>query len=126
VVHALLSARQPLGFVQREDGTFVGIIDSKEVQTKLKEQGQQDITAEALAHAQTHLLTPDDRLSTALSLFESTDFEVLAVVKSRIDPRLVGSIYEADLLRSYVEEADRMRREELGEVGLFTDLAGRE
>ena len=40
-----------------------------------------------------------------------------AVVKSRIDPRLVGCIHEADLLRCYVEEADRMRREELGGVG---------
>jgi CIC family chloride channel protein len=126
VVHALLSARQPLAFVQREDGAFVGIVDSKEVQAKLKEEGRQDITAEAIAHAQAHLLTPDDRMSTALSLFESTEFEVLAVVKSRIDPRLVGCIHEADLLRCYVEEADRMRREELGGAGLFTDLAGRE
>lgn len=126
VVHALLSARQPLAFVQREDGTFVGIVDSKELQAKLKEEGQQDVTAEAIAHPQTHLLTPDDRLSTAMSLFESTEFEVLAVVKSKIDPRLVGSIHEADLLRCYVEEADRMRREELGGTGLFTDLAGRE
>jgi chloride channel protein, CIC family len=126
VVHALLSARQPLAFVQREDGAFVGIVDSKEVQAKLKEEGHATITAESIAHPQIHLLTPDDRLSTALGLFESTEFDVLAVVKSRIDPRLVGCIHEADLLRSYVEEADRMRREELGEVGLFTDLAGRE
>ncbi len=126
VVHALLSARQPLAFVQREDGAFVGIVDSKEVQAKLKEEGHENITAESIAHPQIHLLTPDDRLSTALGLFESTEFDVMAVVKSRIDPRLVGCIYEADLLRSYVEEADRMRRDELGEVGLFTDLAGRE
>jgi hypothetical protein len=47
-------------------------------------------------------------------------------LKSRIDPRLVGCLHEADLLRCYIEEADRVRREELGEVGLFTDLAGRE
>jgi hypothetical protein len=38
---------------------------------------------------------------------------------SPTDPRLIGCVHEADLLRSYIEEADRMRREDLGGVGLF-------
>jgi chloride channel protein, CIC family len=120
------ASRQRLAFVQRDDGAFVGILDSAEVQAKLSEGKEAGLSAESLAHAQTHLLTTDDRLSTALGILESSEFEAVAVVKSRIDPRLVGCIHEADLLRCYVEEADRMRREELGEVGLFTDLAGRE
>jgi chloride channel protein, CIC family len=123
---AFATARQPLGFVQRDDGAFVGVVDSAEVQAKLIEGGHQDLTAESLAHPQTYLLTPDDRLSTALGILESSEFEAVAVVQSRIDPRLVGCVHEADLLRCYVDEADRMRREELGAVGLFTDLAGRE
>ena len=123
---AFVTARQTLAFVQRDDGAFVGIVDSAEAQAKLIEGKHEGLTAESLAHAQAHLLTPDDRLSTALGILESSEFEAVAVVKSRIDPRLVGCIHEADLLRCYVEEADRMRREELGEVGLFTDLAGRE
>jgi CIC family chloride channel protein len=122
--HAFLAAREPIAFVQRDDGAFVGIVDSAEAQARLIEGTNQDITAESLAHVQGHLLTPDDRLSTALNILESSEFEAVAVVKSRIDPRLVGCVHEADLLRCYVEEADRMRREELGEVGLFTDLAG--
>ncbi len=30
-----------------------------------------------------------------------------------------------DLLRSYIEEADRMRREDLGGVGLFAETSRR-
>ena len=123
---ALFTARQSLAFVQRDDGAFVGIVDSAEVQAKLVEDPLLDVTAETLAHPQTHLLTSDDRLSTALHVLESSEFEAVAVVMSRIDPRLVGCVHEAELLRCYVGEADRMRREELGAVGLFTDLAGRE
>jgi CIC family chloride channel protein len=122
----MIAARKTLAFVQHEDGTFVGLVNGAEVQAKLAEAGNHELTAESLARPQTHLLTPDDRLSTALNILESSEFEAVAVVKSRIDPRLVGCIHESDLLRCYVEEADRMRREELGEVGLFTDLVGRE
>ena len=47
------------------------------------------------------------------------------VVMSPTDPRLIGCVHESDLLRSYIEEADRMRREDLGGVGLFAETARR-
>jgi chloride channel protein, CIC family len=126
VISAFANSRQSLAFVQREDSTFIGVIDSAEAHTKTVEGGHEEATAESLAHPQAQLLTPDDRLSTALNVLDASDYDAVAVVMSRIDPRLVGCVHETELLRCYVDEADRMRRDELGGVGLFTDLAGRE
>jgi CIC family chloride channel protein len=113
---------QPLAFVHRADGTFVGIIESHKASTKIAElSAGTEVTAESLAQPQTRLLTPADRLSTALEVLDEMEYEVAAVVMSPTDPRLVGCVHEADLLRCYVEEADRMRREELGAVGLFAE-----
>ena len=58
-------------------------------------------------------------VSTALAVLEAGQFDAAPVVMSTTDPRLIGCVHEADLLRSYIEEADRMRREDLGGVGLF-------
>ena len=126
LIAAFAVSGQQLAFVQREDSTFVGVVGSAEANTKRAEGGHEEDAAEALAHPQSQLLTPDDRLSTALNVLDASDYDAVAVVMSRIDPRLVGCVHEAELLRCYVDEADRMRRDELGEVGLFTDLAGRE
>ena len=76
-------------------------------------------TAGSLAKLQARLLTPADRLSTALEVLDEMEHEAAAVVMSPTDPRLVGCVHESDLLRCYIEEADRMRREELGAEGLF-------
>jgi CIC family chloride channel protein len=121
----LVINRQPFAFVQREDGEFVGIVDGAEANARLLQGGTEDVTAESLAHKQAQILTPNDRLSTALTVLEASEFDAVAVVMSHTDNRLLGCVHEADLLRLYVEEADRMRRDELGDVGLFTDQPGR-
>jgi len=114
--------RQFLAFVHKEDGTFVGVVDSQSARAKIAEpEAASDLTAAGLAQPQARLLTPDDRLSTALTIMDEMDFDTAAVVMSPTDPRLVGCVHKAHLLRCLVEEADLMRREELGAVGLFAD-----
>jgi CIC family chloride channel protein len=111
--------RQSLAFVQQPDETLIGVIDAAEITLKLAVPGEEEATAESAAHRPAKLLTPQDRLSTALAVLEAGQFDAAPVVMSPTDPRLIGCVHEADLLRSYIEEADRMRREDLGGVGLF-------
>jgi chloride channel protein, CIC family len=122
LVSEFAKQRQSLAFVHREDGTFVGTIEAQSANAKIAELGKgSEVTAENIAQPQTRLLTPADRLSTTLSVLDETEHEAAAVVMSPTDPRLVGCVHKADLLRCYVEEADQMRREELGAVGLFAE-----
>jgi len=117
--------RQPIAFVQQPDQTFIGLIEATEVNAKLGEPGEAEATAESLAHRPAKLLTQQDRLSTALAVLEAGEFDCAPVVMSPTDPRLIGCVHESDLLRSYIKEADRMRREDLGGVGLFAESARR-
>jgi len=122
LVREFARQRQFLAFVHKDDGTLVGIVDSQSATAKIAEPGAgSDLTAGGLAQPQARLLTPDDRLSTALAVLDEMDFETAAVVMSPTDPRLVGCVHKAHLLRCLVEEADLMRREELGAVGLFAE-----
>jgi chloride channel protein, CIC family len=121
----LVVGRQSFALVQRENGEFLGIVDAAEASAKLLQGGNDGVTAATLAHTQAQILTPNDRLSTALAVLEAASHDAVAVVMSHTDHRLVGCVREADLLRCYVEEADRMRREEIGEVDLFADLTSR-
>ena len=104
---------------------MIGLIDAAEVNAKLGEPGAAEATAESLAHRPAKLLTQQDRLSTALAVLEGGEFDCAPVVMSPTDPRLIGCVHESDLLRSYIQEADRMRREDLGGVGLFAESARR-
>jgi CBS domain-containing protein len=109
-----------VAFLQRENGEFVGMVDAVDVNAAVQEGVDGTTAAETLVRRQLRPLTPADPLSAALRIFESDDSQVAAVVARRDAPRLIGCVQEADLLRLYLEEADRMRREELGAVGLFT------
>ncbi|HKF62985.1 MAG TPA: chloride channel protein [Dongiaceae bacterium] len=119
LLRLLHEQRQSLAFVQQPDETLIGVIDAAELTLKLAVPGEEEATAESSAHRPAKLLTPQDRLSTALAVLEAGQFDAAPVVMSTTDPRLIGCVHEADLLRSYIEEADRMRREDLGGVGLF-------
>lgn len=120
----LLISWQPVAFVQRENGELVGMIDAVDVNAAVLEGVDGATAAETLVRRQVEPLTPADPLSTALRIFESNELHVAAVIARRDAPRLIGCVHEADLLRLYLDEADRMRREELGAVGLFADVVG--
>jgi len=115
-------SRRSIAFVHKEDDTFVGIVEAQTANARIAELGKEsEATAGILAQPQAHLLTPADRLSTALEVLDEMEQESAAVVMSPTDPRLVGCVHESDLLRCYIEEADRMRRDELGAEGLFAE-----
>jgi len=120
----LLGSRDPIAFVQRENGEFVGLIELADLNAAMAEGVDGDAAAETLARRPAQLLTPTDTLSAALRIFEADDLQMAPVVARQDAPRLIGCVHEADLLRLYLDEADRMRREELGAVGLFADVAG--
>ena len=114
--------RRPFVYVLKEDGSFIGAVEAQSANAKLGELGKgSEMTAEGLAKPQARLLTPADRLSTALEVLDEMEEEAAAVVMSPTDPRLVGCVHESELLRCYIDEADKMRREELGAVGLFAE-----
>jgi CIC family chloride channel protein len=52
----------------------------------------------------------------AVALFDATESEALAVVDSRSTRKVIGLLTEAHALRRYSEEADRARRDLVGEV----------
>jgi len=124
VRNQLFAGRQPTAFVQRENGEFVGLVDLSDINTAMAEGADGADAVEQLAHRPAHLLTPADTLSAALRIFEAEELQMAPVVARQDAPRLIGCVHEADLLRLYLNEADRMRREELGAVGLFADRAG--
>ena len=121
----LLASGQPTAFVQRENGEFVGLVDLADLNAAVAEGDNGSAAVEQLARRPTHLLTPADTLSAALQIFEGEELLMAPVVARQDAPRLIGCVHEADLLRLYLDEADRMRREELGAVGLFTEMASR-
>jgi CIC family chloride channel protein len=51
----------------------------------------------------------------AMSLFDRTEAEALAVVDGRETRRVIGLLTEAYALRRYSEELDRHHREAIGE-----------
>ncbi len=118
--HLFRDSRQTLAFAHHPDESFVGLLDAGEVAAMLVDPDKAAATAGSAAHRPAKLLTPLDRLSTALAVLEAGEFDAAAVVVSISDPRLVGCVHETDLLRCFVEEADRMRRDDLGEVGFFS------
>jgi CIC family chloride channel protein len=125
VYAALAPSRQSVAFVQRDNGEFVGMIDAADLNAALRDSSEDAIEAEKLAQRPPQLLTPADPLTAALHFFEASESAVAPVVARQDAPRLIGCVHEADLLRLYLDEADRMRREELGTVGLFADVAKR-
>jgi CIC family chloride channel protein len=125
VYAALAPSRQSVAFVQRENGEFVGMIDAAELNAALRESTEDAVEAENMAQRPAQLLTPADPLTAALRFFESSQSQVAPVVARQDAPRLIGCVHETDLLRLYLDEADRMRREELGTVGLLGESQGR-
>lgn len=67
-----------------------------------------------LLHKSDALLTSMN-VREAVSLFDRTEAEALAVIDSETNRRVVGLLTEAHALRRYSEESERQRREMLGE-----------
>lgn len=103
-----------VAFVEDANGVFLGVVDAAEANAVLLEDRPEPTTAATLVGEQPLFLTPADRLSTALQLLEHATTGAVAVVRSADNPRVIGCVHEADVLRRYIEETEKMRQEEIG------------
>jgi CIC family chloride channel protein len=115
----LLGPRQ-VAFVENADGSFVGTVDAAHANAVLLERREpKPLAGELAAENPFFFVTLNDPLSTALDVFDEAGTAMIGVVQSAEFPRLMGAIDEVSVLRRYFDEAEQLRREELGDVGLL-------
>jgi chloride channel protein, CIC family len=77
-------------------------------------------TIETLLKFRDSVLLPGMNIKEAADLFERTESEALAVAETLRDPRVIGLLTEAHVLRRYTEELEKARRELSGEKWLHS------
>ncbi|MDR3510265.1 MAG: chloride channel protein [Caulobacteraceae bacterium] len=119
---AELRQRYPLGSTQRvvvvdEAGGYLGVALTAEA-FALADQpgGDGGKTAADIAHWRDSPLLPEMNIKQAVSIFERTESEALAVVDSIDSRRVVGLLTEGYALRRYAEELDKARSSLTGGV----------
>jgi CIC family chloride channel protein len=118
-----------VAFIEKADGTYAGMAESGEANAALLEDDSGRATAGSLVSEPPHYLTAEEALLSAFEMIESSRHETLPVVVSVEEPRVIGCVHKADVLRRYFEELDRMRIEDLGDIDIFnisTPRASRE
>jgi CIC family chloride channel protein len=70
---------------------------------------------ESIVHHRDVMLLPSMNVQQAMSTFDAAEAETLAVVDPADQNRVIGLLTEAHALRRYAEEAERRRREFMGE-----------
>jgi CIC family chloride channel protein len=80
--------------------------------------------AGALVAAADAYLLPFQNIRSALIQFEERQIEMLPVISSTADRRVIGYVTEAYALRRYNQELERRRSAELGEQSIFTPREG--
>ncbi len=106
----------PLGgpkyaFVCSEGGAYLGTIETVEAHSPAYDGTAEQTAAADLIHGEPRVLTPGDDIHTALAMFTKTASEVLPVVETAQNGRVLGSVSEAYLLRRYSQELEKHRIE---------------
>jgi CIC family chloride channel protein len=111
-----LRRRFPLGSTQRvvvvdEDGGYLGIALTADAFASVTDQPDQDAirTCADIAHWGDAPLLPEMNIKQAVSIFDRTECEALAVVEDLEGRKVVGLLSEAYALRRYAEEVDKAR-----------------
>jgi chloride channel protein, CIC family len=111
-----LRRRFPLGSTQRvvvvdEDGGYLGIALTAEAFASA-DQPEQDATRTCadIAHWGDTPLVPEMNIKQAVSTFDRTESEALAVVEDLEGRKVVGLLTEGYALRRYAEELDKARQ----------------
>jgi chloride channel protein, CIC family len=94
------------------DGRYAGIVLVPDAHAS--NLAEQVPVATILRHAD-DVLAPSMTLQQAITVFDRTESEALAVIESDATRRVVGLLSEAHALRRYVDELELRRRELLGE-----------
>jgi chloride channel protein, CIC family len=119
---AELRQRFPLGgtkrfFLTDANGDLAGTVNTADLYNPdLKLEGK---TAHDVRHGDIQYLLPHQNIRAALDRFLNTELEVLPVVASTSDRRVVGFVTEAYALRRYNQELERSRGRDLGDSTLF-------
>jgi CIC family chloride channel protein len=112
---AELRQRYPLGSTQRvvvvdPEGRYLGIALTAEAFAIADQPGgDRGRSAADIAHWRESPLLPEMNVKQAVSIFERTESEALAVVDSLENRRVIGLLTEHYALRRYAEELDKAR-----------------
>ncbi|HEY2071290.1 MAG TPA: chloride channel protein [Rhizomicrobium sp.] len=121
---AMLRKRYPVGSAKRifvTDGAehYAGMLDLPKAYDQEYDAVAETRLVGTLARESAYLL-PGENVRLALRRFEESESEVLPVLESRVERKLVGYVTEAFALRRYTQEFERRRSAELGEQDLFS------
>jgi CIC family chloride channel protein len=110
----------PLGgrsFVVAVDarGAYLGMVATAEAYATEHDDALDATRVASLARLPDNALLPDMNVKTAMTMFERTEAETLAVLDTPEDRRVVGVLTEAFAARRYAEELDKASRGALGD-----------
>jgi CIC family chloride channel protein len=105
-------------FVQRDD-QFIGTIDVLSLHAKRAEADAGLVTAGDIAKSPGSFLLPAQNIRSALMIFDGTEQEMLPVLDSPADRRIIGFLSEPYTLRRYNQALERLRENEGDRRDLF-------
>jgi CIC family chloride channel protein len=105
-------------FVQRA-GQFIGTIDVLSLHVKHGETETGPVTAGDVAKSPGSFLLPAQNIRSALMIFDGAEQEMLPVLDSPADRRIIGFLSEPYTLRRYNQALERLRESDGDRRDLF-------
>jgi len=120
-----LRANVPIGsgarvFAVDDAGHYKGMIDISTIHDPDLDDAAAGLVADDLAGGRGLYLQPEHDIRRALARFVECEEEMLPVLNTPEDRRVIGYLTEAFALRRYAEELERRRNAELGVRDLFS------
>mgnify|MGYP000571285097 FL=1 len=98
------------------DQSYAGLIDVARAHGSELDELSDVLVMDDLTALPHEKLLPKMTAREAADLFDHANTDLLAVVESPEQPRVIGLLSEAYMLRRYAAELERSRREALGEA----------
>ncbi len=99
-----------------EDQSYAGLIDVARAHGSELDELSEVLVMDDLTALPHEKLLPKMTAREAADLFDHANTDLLAVVESQEQPKVIGLLSEAYMLRRYAAELERSRREALGEA----------
>ena len=107
-------------FAVDAESHFAGSVDLAAIYDPQLDDSLDFLLVADMAGPKTACLLPTENVRSALARFEETRREVLPVLASGVDARVIGFLTESYALRHYTQEMERRRNAELGQRDLFS------
>jgi len=118
-----LRKKYPLGSVRRlfvvENDQFIGSLDISALYDTRQPQTSRLPIVRDMVNAPLAYLLPSQNIRTALARFSDAKIEILPVLRSNDDKKVIGYLTEAYALRRYNQELERRRNADMGVRDLF-------